>query len=224
MYIELKNICKSYGDGKAGRTEVLRHINLSVEKGEMLAIKGPSGSGKSTLLHILGCLDMPESGTYRMDGDELTGRKLAALAGIRNNKIGFVMQHFALIDSDSAIENVMIPMLFSREKVRNMEQIALRQLTLLNIGHLAKKRAGNLSGGEKQRVAIARALVNDPDLILADEPTGALDRENTEAVMSIFRELNSEGKTVIIVTHDDYVAGICGRVISIRDGVAVCND
>ena len=218
MYIEMNSIKKAYKVGKTSKTEVLRGVNLNIDRGEMLAIKGPSGSGKSTLLHIIGCLDKADSGSYMLHGKSITGAPLTQMARIRNEELGFVMQDFALIENDSAIDNVMIPLLFTRRRVRDMEARAYEKLSMLKVGQLAKKKAGTLSGGEKQRVAIARALINDPDLILADEPTGALDSLNTEAVMDVFEELNRSGKTIVIVTHEDYVASRCQRIIHIEDG------
>ena len=219
MQIELKNITKTYNAGKKTSVQVLKGINLTIEKGQMVAIKGPSGSGKSTLLHILGCLDKSDGGTYTLDGEDITKKTLSQLSEIRNSKIGFVMQHFALVDTDTVLENIGIPLMFGKQKLSRIDGLAYEQMSKLGILPLAKSRATNLSGGEKQRVAIARALINDPDIILADEPTGALDQQNTEAVMKIFRNLNEQGKTVIIVTHEEYVAENCKRVIHICDGM-----
>ncbi|QTE74252.1 ABC transporter ATP-binding protein [Clostridiales bacterium FE2010] len=217
--IKMTGITKDFDNNQRGQvTKVLRGIDLAVEKGELLAIKGPSGAGKSTLLHILGCLDQPTTGQYLLDGELVSSLSLKKLAGIRNHKIGFVMQHFSLIEEDSVLENVGVPLLFGKTKMSSIDDLALNQLAKLDIAHLAKKRVNTLSGGEKQRVAIARALVNNPEIILADEPTGALDAQNSAMVMDILSELNNQGKTIIIVTHEDMVSERCKRVVTISDG------
>lgn len=190
----------------------------------MVAIKGSSGAGKSTLLHIIGCLDRPTSGEYLLDGESVTGMSSSQLAALRNACFGFVMQHFALIENDDALQNVATPLLFSKTKLSLMDALAMEQLRYVGIHHLAKKRVAKLSGGEKQRVAIARAMVNDPHVILADEPTGALDRENSERIVGLFQQLNARGKTIIIVTHDDYVANSCQRIVTIDDGIITGTD
>lgn len=220
MYIQLKGIEKTF-DPKlnAASNQVLKGINLSVDKGEMIAIKGASGAGKSTLLHILGCLDRPSKGTYLLENEDISNVSAKRLAEIRNKKIGFVLQHFALIDDDDVLQNVGVPLLFSRSKLSTIDEKVLRQLSLLGIEHLARRKVSKLSGGEKQRVAIARALVNQPDIILADEPTGALDQKNSQIIIDIFQKLNSEGKTIIIVTHEDFVANSCKKIITISDGI-----
>ena len=216
--IQCIHIKKSFPLQNHQELTVLRDINLSVEPGEMLAIKGASGSGKSTLLHILGCLDRPDTGTYLLDGTDtgtLSGNRLATL---RNEKIGFVMQHFSLIEEESALRNVEIPLLFAENPVWHSREKAYGMLEKLSIAHLADRRVSRLSGGEKQRVAIARALVREPSLLLADEPTGALDSANAAAVMEILHSLHREGKTILIVTHDDSIASQCSRTVLIRDG------
>ena len=184
----------------------------------MIAIRGSSGAGKSTLLHIIGCLDRPTKGSYRLDGKDVVQESAARLAQIRNRTFGFVMQHFALVDEDSALQNAAIPLLFARTSPSLAKARALQQLDHLGIAHLARRKTATLSGGEKQRVAIARALVNHPDIILADEPTGALDGENSAMIMEIFKTLHAEGKTIIIVTHEENVAGACQRIITLSDG------
>ena len=184
----------------------------------MIAIRGSSGAGKSTLLHIIGCLDRPTKGSYRLDGKDVVQESAARLAQIRNRTFGFVMQHFALVDEDSALQNAAIPLLFARTSPSLAKARALQQLDHLGIAHLARRKTATLSGGEKQRVAIARALVNHPDVILADEPTGALDGENSAMIMEIFKTLHAEGKTIIIVTHEENVAGACQRIITLSDG------
>lgn len=207
MLIQLHDIQKSFRNGTDGAIqEVLKGIDLSIEHGEMVAIKGASGAGKSTLLHILGCLDHPDSGTYYLDGEDISKASLTHLAEIRNRKIGFVMQHFSLIEEDTVLQNVGVPLLFAKTKRLLVNGLAMAQLQQLGIEHLAQKKVNVLSGGEKQRVAIARALINQPDIILADEPTGALDTANSEKIMGIFEQLHQTGKTIIIVTHEAFVA------------------
>lgn len=219
MLIQLHDIQKSFRNGTDGAIqEVLKGIDLSIERGEMVAIKGASGAGKSTLLHILGCLDQPDSGTYYLDGEDISKASLTHLAEIRNRKIGFVMQHFSLIEEDTVLQNVGVPLLFAKTKRLLVNGLAMAQLQQLGIEHLAQKKVNVLSGGEKQRVAIARALINQPDIILADEPTGALDTANSEKIMGIFEQLHQAGKTIIIVTHEAFVADCCTRVLTISDG------
>ena len=199
--------------------QVLKDANLSIDKGEMVAIKGSSGAGKSTLLHIIGCLDKPTSGSYLLNGQNVSQLSLSKLAEIRNASFGFVMQHFALIEEDSALQNVATPLLFAKARRSQMDARAMEQLRNVGMEQMANKRIATLSGGEKQRVAIARAMVNNPEIILADEPTGALDRANTEKIVQLFQQLNEKGKTIIIVTHDDFVAQSCRRIVTIADGV-----
>ena len=219
MFIQLQNITKNYKnpDGKSF-IRVLKDINLNIDKGEMLAIKGASGSGKSTFLHIIGCLDRQTTGTYFLNGEDVASFNASQLAIKRNTMFGFVMQNFALIDDDSVLENVAAPLLFSKKHFSSIDTIALKQLQSLKIDHLASKRVAKLSGGERQRVAIARALVNNPEIILADEPTGALDADNKQKIIDLLQMLNKNGKTVLIVTHDDAVALSCKRIINISDG------
>lgn len=219
MLIELAGIEKSFGNRRKGEVrKVLNGIDMTIEKGEMVAVKGASGAGKSTLLHILGCLDRPTKGTYKLDGVDIFSESSVELARIRNKNFGFVMQHFALVEDDNALQNVTIPLLFGKTRYALIDEVAMEQLRQLGIESLAKHRVSKLSGGEKQRVAIARALVNQPEIILADEPTGALDKENSALIMKIFRELNAQGKTIIIVTHEEAVADACGRTLTISDG------
>ncbi len=220
MLIDLKNISKTYSTfHKTPPFQALKSVDLAIEAGDMVAIKGASGAGKSTLLHIIGCLDRPTSGTYMLDGENTTNMSSSRLATIRNTRFGFVMQQFALVEDDNALQNVATPLLFTKTKMSLMDTLAMEQLRNVGIAHLAKKRVAKLSGGEKQRVAIARALVNDPQVILADEPTGALDRENSEKIVGLFQQLNIRGKTIIIVTHDDLVASACKRIVTIDDGI-----
>lgn len=220
MLIALNGISKSYqASHGAPPYQVLKDANLSIDKGEMVAIKGSSGAGKSTLLHIIGCLDKPTSGSYLLNGQNVSQLSLSKLAEIRNASFGFVMQHFALIEEDSALQNVATPLLFAKARRSQMDARAMEQLRNVGMEQMANKRIATLSGGEKQRVAIARAMVNNPEIILADEPTGALDRANTEKIVQLFQQLNEEGKTIIIVTHDDFVAQSCRRIVTIADGV-----
>ncbi len=220
MLIALKGISKSYqASHGAPPYQVLKDANLSIDKGEMVAIKGSSGAGKSTLLHIIGCLDKPTSGSYLLNGQDVSQLSLSKLAEIRNASFGFVMQHFALIEEDSALQNVATPLLFAKTRKSQMDARAMEQLRNVGMEQMANKRIATLSGGEKQRVAIARAMVNNPEIILADEPTGALDRANTEKIVQLFQQLNEKGKTIIIVTHDDFVAQSSRRIVTIADGV-----
>lgn len=220
MLIALKGISKSYqASHGAPPYQVLKDANLSIDKGEMVAIKGSSGAGKSTLLHIIGCLDKPTSGSHLLNGQNVSQLSLSKLAEIRNASFGFVMQHFALIEEDSALQNVATPLLFAKTRKSQMDARAMEQLRNVGMEQMANKRIATLSGGEKQRVAIARAMVNNPEIILADEPTGALDRANTEKIVQLFQQLNEKGKTIIIVTHDDFVAQSCRRIVTIADGV-----
>ena len=222
MFIELKSIKKTFRNGKGNKDiSVLEDINLSIPKGELVAIKGASGAGKSTLLNILGCVDRPTSGCYSLNGIDVAKKTSADLSRLRNKTFGFILQHFALIEEDTAIENVGVPLLFSKIPISKVDAISMKKLQDLGVADLAQKKVSKLSGGEKQRVAIARALVNDPDIILADEPTGALDTKNTEMIMNIFKRLNGQGKTIIIVTHDEVVAKSCKRVITLSDGKIV---
>ena len=220
MLIALNGISKSYqASHGAPPYQVLKDANLSIDKGEMVAIKGSSGAGKSTLLHIIGCLDKPTSGSYLLNGQDVSQLSLSKLAEIRNASFGFVMQHFALIEEDNALQNEATPLLFAKARRSQMDARAMEQLRNVGMEQMANKRIATLSGGEKQRVAIARAMVNNPEIILADEPTGALDRANTEKIVQLFQQLNEKGKTIIIVTHDDFVAQSCRRIVTIADGV-----
>ena len=220
MLIALNGISKSYqASHGAPPYQVLKDANLSIDKGEMVAIKGSSGAGKSTLLHIIGCLDKPTSGSYLLNGQDVSQLSLSKLAEIRNASFGYVMQHFALIEEDNALQNVATPLLFAKARRSQMDARAMEQLRNVGMEQMANKRIATLSGGEKQRVAIARAMVNNPEIILADEPTGALDRANTEKIVQLFQQLNEKGKTIIIVTHDDFVAQSCRRIVTIADGV-----
>lgn len=216
--ITLKNIVKIYNIKKPNEFEALHGVSAEIKDGEMVAVIGKSGAGKSTLLHILACIDSYQSGEYTLDGTLVKDLSENQYAKIRNEKLGMVMQDFALIDDFTAIENVMIPLDFSKKKVKNKKEKALSALRAAGIEELAKKPCNKLSGGQKQRVAIARAIVNEPAIILADEPTGALDNKTSEEILNLFKELNKQGSTIIIVTHDLKVAQQCNRIIEISDG------
>ena len=216
--LKIKNLTKTYNYKKPNAFTALKDVSLEVEDGEMLAIIGKSGAGKSTLLHIIGCIDKFEKGSYTIDGTDVHSLSDNKLAKIRNEKVGIVMQDFALIDEYSVIENVMIPLNFSKKKLGKPKELAMKALEKVGIANLAKKPVSKLSGGQKQRVAIARAIVNDPSFILADEPTGALDTKTSSEIMELFTELNKSGKTVIIITHDLTVADKCKRKVEISDG------
>ena len=219
--IQLKNIVKIYNPKKQNEFEALHKVSATVKDGEMVAVIGKSGAGKSTLLHILACIDSYQDGEYTIDGTLVKDLSEREYAKIRNEKIGMVMQDFALVEDFTALENVMIPLNFARRKVQNKKEKALAALHSVGIEELAKKPCNKLSGGQKQRVAIARAIVNEPSMILADEPTGALDSKTSAEIMELFKSLNEQGRTVVIVTHDPKVAEQCERVIEICDGVIV---
>lgn len=213
--LELENITKVY---KAGQTEVpaLRGISCRIESGEMVSIVGPSGSGKSTLMNIIGCLDKPTSGRYLLDGIEVSELNDNQLAEIRNKKIGFVFQSFNLLSRTTALANVELPLIYSGAS--NRRQRALQVLEAVGLARRVTHRPSELAGGEQQRVAIARALVNNPSLILADEPTGNLDTRTSQEIMAIFKKLNEQGMTIILVTHEPDIAAYTQRTIKLRDG------
>lgn len=216
--IEINNVTKIYNVNKSNEFEALHGVSTRINDGEMIAIIGKSGAGKSTLLHILACIDNYQGGKYILDGELVKDLSENQYAKIRNGKIGMVMQDFALVEDFTAIENVIIPLNFTKKKIRDKKEKALEALRSVGIEELAKKPCNKLSGGQKQRVAIARAIVNEPSVILADEPTGALDSKTSAEIMELFKELNEQGRTVIIVTHDMKIAEQCGRVIEISDG------
>ena len=216
--IKIENLTKTYNYKKTNAFTALTDVSLTVEDGEMLAIIGKSGAGKSTLLHIIGCIDTFEKGTYTLD--DISVHKLSdkKLAQIRNQKVGIVMQDFALVEEYTVLENVKIPLYFAKKRKGSANTLALDALEKVGMKELAKKPVNKLSGGQKQRVAIARAIVNNPSFILADEPTGALDTKTSAEIMALFKSLNDEGKTVMIITHDPTIAGSCQRQIEISDG------
>ncbi len=220
--IKLENIVKIYNPKKANEFEALHGVSAEIQDGEMVAVIGKSGAGKSTLLHILACIDNYQEGEYTIDGTLVKNLSERQYAKIRNEKIGMIMQDFALVEDFTALENVLIPLNFSRKKIKNEKEKAVAALKSVGIEELAKKPCNKLSGGQKQRVAIARAIVNEPSMILADEPTGALDTRTSAEIIDLFKSLNAQGRTVIIVTHDPKVAEQCGRVIEISDGKIIC--
>ena len=219
--IKINDIVKIYNPKKSNEFEALHGVTCEIADGEMVAIIGKSGAGKSTLLHILACIDNFQSGEYYIDDTLVKDLSEKKYAQIRNEKIGMVMQDFALVEDFTALENVMIPLNFSKQKIKDKKQKALEALKSVGIEELAKKPCSKLSGGQKQRVAIARAIVNEPSMVLADEPTGALDTKTSAEIMELFKKLNSQGRTIIIVTHDMNVAEQCDRIIEISDGEIV---
>lgn len=217
MVLELREIYKDYMQGKDA-VPVLRNINLAVEEGEYLAVMGPSGSGKSTLMNIIGCLDRQTSGMFIFDDTDISTCKDKELSEIRNRKIGFVFQNFNLLPRQSALENVELPLLYAGVNKKERRERAAEALVKVGLEDRMNFRPTQLSGGQKQRVAIARAMVNSPRLLLADEPTGALDTKSGEQVMELFRELNDEGVTIVMITHEREIADHAKRIMFIRDG------
>lgn len=216
--MKLSNISKIYKTGKL-EVPVLHEINLEIEDGEFIAIMGPSGSGKSTLMNIIGFLDSPSSGDYELNGEKITTFHENQLAGLRNKHIGFVFQQFFLLPRLNAQKNVEAPLVYADLKKKERVKRAEEMLAKVGLSDRMRHLPNELSGGQKQRVCIARALVNNPEIILADEPTGALDTKTGSQIMDLFTELNREGKTVIIVTHEEEIAAYADRIIFLRDGV-----
>ena len=216
--IELKGINKTYRNGDQ-ELRVLKDIDLEVEKGEFVAIMGPSGSGKSTLMNVIGLLDRPTSGDYFLDGQEVGNLSEKKLAHVRNEQIGFVFQQFFLLSKLNAFQNVELPLIYAGVHPAKRKEIAEQYLEKVELGSRMHHLPSELSGGQKQRVAIARALVNRPAIVLADEPTGALDTKTGEQIMDLLSKLNQEGKTIIMVTHEPEIAAFANRRIVIRDGV-----
>lgn len=216
--VELKNVSKTYKSGKL-EVPVLHNINIQIEKGEMVAIMGPSGSGKSTLMNIIGLLDRPTEGQLKIDGENIDlSMSDAKLARLRSKKVGFVFQTFNLLPKLTALKNVLVPSTYVGGDKKEEQKKALDLLGQVGLEKRIKHNPTELSGGERQRVAIARALMNDPEIILADEPTGNLDSKSGEEILNILKDLNKQGKTLLIITHDENIAKHCQRIIHIKDG------
>jgi putative ABC transport system ATP-binding protein len=215
--IETKDLTKTFGNNGVA-VRALRGVDLTVERGEFLALIGPSGSGKSTLMAILGCLDKPTSGSYAFDGERVDGLSNAELARIRNHKIGFIFQLYNLLPKASVLRNVELPMLYAGVRRKERRRRATELLERVGIPEKAKSLPSTLSGGQRQRVAVARALANNPAMLLADEPTGALDSKTGHEVLELFTELHRQGNTILIVTHDLSIAALASRQIEIHDG------
>lgn len=218
-YIEMKGVTKIFNKGKSNEVAALRGVDLYIEKGESVAVMGVSGSGKSTLLNIMGTLDIPTEGSYTVDGVDVFAMSSAEKAKFRNEKIGFALQDFGLLDTETAEYNIRLPLYFTQSKVKDAKRIVKEIAEKLGIAELLKRRITQLSGGQKQRVAIARALICDPQLILADEPTSALDRATANEIVGLLLGLQKEGKTVIMVTHDAALAARFDRTLNISDGI-----
>lgn len=218
MILEMHDICKDYDLGR-NVTHVLRNINLEVDEGEYLAIMGPSGSGKTTLMNLIGCLDTPTSGQYIFAGNDIMKCSARDLADIRNRKIGFIFQSFNLLPGLSALENVALPLLYGGVRRKERRERALEALKTVGLEDRVDYRPDQLSGGQCQRVAIARAIISRPDILLADEPTGALDSENGAQVMDLFKGLHDSGSTIIMITHDSNIASHASNIKYIYDGV-----
>ena len=223
VVIEVERVTKVYRTGSIA-VAALRGISLTIAQGEYVAVIGPSGSGKSTLMHILGCLDTPTSGVYHLAGDNVSNMSEAALAEVRNRRIGFVFQQFNLLASMSAWQNVELPLVYAGVQRAERKERAMGALARVGLAGRVNHRPGELSGGQQQRVAVARALVTEPDLILADEPTGNLDSVSAADVLRLMDELHEAGRTLVLITHDAEVASASGRVLGIRDGLLTEND
>ena len=217
MILELRNIYKNYQQGKM-EVPVLKDISLQVEEGEYVAIMGPSGSGKTTLMNIIGCLDKPSSGIYKLAGENILDYKDKQMSEVRLNSIGFVFQSFNLMQRQSAVENVALPLLYAGVPKKERRRIATAALERVGLGERIDFKPTQMSGGQNQRVAIARAIVINPKIILADEPTGALDSKSGEQVMELFHKLNEEGATIVMITHERDIAEHAGRILHIKDG------
>ena len=217
MIVQLENVCKDYYQGKEP-VHVLHDISMSVEQGEYIAIMGPSGSGKTTLMNVLGCLDVPTSGTYQLEGQDIGSMSDDALADVRNQSIGFVFQNFHLLPKMTALDNVALPLLYRGVSLKDRRTRAEAALKLMGLGERMDFYPNQLSGGQQQRVAIARAIVGNPKLLLADEPTGALDTASGVQIMDIFRRLSQRGITIIMITHELGIAQCADKIYHILDG------
>src|SRR6266487_2933180 len=215
--VELRNVSKIYHLG-GEEIRALDNVTLDIESGEFISIIGPSGSGKSTLMHILGCLDTPTQGSIKLDGVNIHDASRRQLAAIRNQKIGFIFQFFNLLPKLNVVQNVELPMIYSGVSARERRERAMAALQLVDLENRSKHRPMQLSGGQQQRAAIARALVNRPKIVFADEPTGNLDSQTGEHILDLFRKLSTEGRTIVLVTHDPEIAAVTPRRIEIRDG------
>lgn len=223
MLIDVKNLIKDYTN-EGVTTHVLKGVSFNIEKGEFVSIMGPSGSGKSTLMHILGLLDKPSEGLYKLNGRDVTKLEDDVLADLRNAQIGFVFQSFNLLPRTTVLENVKLPLLYSNMSKSEHNPKAKKAIDAVGLSHRLEHFSNQLSGGEKQRVAIARALVNNPDVIFADEPTGNLDSKSGRQVMEILQKLNNEGRTIILVTHEKYTAEHASRILRIFDGEIIADE
>jgi len=221
--IDLKDVTKTYASGELS-VQALRGITFSIQPGEYVAIMGPSGSGKSTLMNLLGALDRPTTGTYKLDGIDVATLNDNELAKIRLKKLGFIFQGFNLLARTSAIKNVALPLFYAGLSPRARNDAAIQRLKEVGLGDRLTHKPNELSGGQQQRVAIARALVNDPAVLLADEPTGNLDTQTSEEIMGLFQSLNTAGRTIIMVTHDEDIARHAKRIVRVRDGLVVADD
>lgn len=218
MILELRDICKDYIQGKM-TVPVLKNVCFEMEEGEYVAIMGPSGSGKTTLMNIIGCLDQATSGSFLLDGEDIGSMNDNQMSDIRLHKIGFVFQSFQLLPRQSALENVMLPLSYAKVPKKERRERAVEALERVGLGERIDFKPTQLSGGQKQRVAIARAIVNRPKILLADEPTGALDSRSGEQVMELFHSLNEEGVSILMITHDADIASCAQRQVIIRDGI-----
>ena len=223
MILELRKICKNYYSGSL-EVPVLKDIDFSIEEGEYVAIMGPSGSGKSTLMNLIGCLETPTSGTMILDGSDVAGLGDREMADLRLTKLGFIFQSFQLLPNETALENVILPLSYANVPMRERRERGEAVLRRVGLEDRMRFKPTELSGGQKQRVAIARAMINNPKLLLADEPTGALDSTSGRQVMELFEELNAEGVTVLMITHDPNVARRARRIVEIRDGELISGE
>ena len=223
MLIEIKDIYKIYNEGKESEVRALNGVSLSISRGEFVAIIGASGSGKSTLMNILGCLDIPTYGVYSLDGQDVTDRTDRQLSHIRNKEIGFIFQGYNLIPALTAYENVELPLIYQGVSILKRRDIVMEALEKVGMADRWKHKPAEMSGGQQQRVAIARAIATHPPIIMADEPTGALDSKTGKHVLEILHELNDEGATIILITHDNSIAATAKRIVRISDGCIVAD-